>query len=222
MLKRHPWSLLVLLGTLFVLTGTALLLLALSIDPTPNMGEQLSGAGIGLVVAGLGGLIVTATFKAVDWKRELRAEQARILDTLIRTYNDLKTHRRRLRALGVVGPGRSMGAPQVGRLRETLESLSETQLEFESLARQLKALPMFEENDQIQRRLADVETYLNKTLVEPWEQHGHLLWRRRRWSELSALVPQAFIAPSEQGEFRREVAEKIDYLIEHIQAEMRG
>ncbi|GAB2709201.1 hypothetical protein BKA24_002538 [Microbacterium marinum] len=107
-------------------------------------------------------------------ERELHDRQLATFLQVVSAYNGVKAVRRRLKSLGF-GDSASLveiDEWQASGFHEAMMQLSEHQLVFEAIARELRETRLFgEDSDSMVADLEAIESYLNKH-VDFWEKHG--------------------------------------------------
>jgi len=112
--------------------------------------------------------------RRLQQQRELHERQLAMFLQVVSAYNGLKAVRRRLKSLGFrqSNTARQIDAWQAAGFHEAMARLSEHQLVFEALARELRETQLFaDDSNSIAADLDAIEKYV-KTVVDFWERHG--------------------------------------------------
>jgi hypothetical protein len=138
----------------------------------------------------------------------------RIFNDLVAGYNQVKAIRRNLRGLGLRRPPGELNAPQAEGLRTQMSELSEAQLSFEALWRELKTnAAAFADPDSIRPHIKTVEEYLH-AIVKEWEKAGGAIWAGASGERVKDLARlQAFIGEKTDFEAASTPMRKVQRLV---------
>ena len=126
-------------------------------------------------------------------------------------YHRLKFVRRNLRMVGLRCHPNVLRSEQVEALRTGMETITEAQLTLEEIVRGLDARPVFDQAEEIHRRLTVLASYVGE-LVDEWENQGRHFWvdqQTRKVGKLPRL--QKFLGPAED-DFRPNAAEPLGWV----------
>jgi hypothetical protein len=187
---------LVLIGALGVIVLSAIM----APDRRHDMWVELVSRASQLIVLALAGGVVGAVIHDRDAAREdQRRRQAFLLafvDEVEAAYGQVKTARRLLRTYGFESPRQARLTPeQVTGYRTQLALLNEAELQFETLARRVAAVPrpFGEAHGRIAAELASIHAYLNHVLKD-WQSdpgavvEGGTTVALAGWASFSAFV----------------------------------
>lgn len=223
-LQRRPALVLVLvLGGIGVL-GLALAFVASVGDPGDPWAD-ISSAGVTVAVVSVVGAVVTATFRFLDRRRAHDDQLRRIFHEILANYNKVKAVRRSLKALGVSSVGRDyrLNDHQAKHLWEQMSELNAAQLSLEAIGRELKHSDLSEHPKKIiTSELRKVEDYLNKQVIEKWENAGGRIWGGEEPGRVDALDLQAFVAGRRHGDFEMKVSTRLDHIALVLQNQLFG
>jgi len=162
---------LVLVGALAMIVVGALM----APDRQHDMWVEIVSRASQLIVLALAGGVVGAVIHDRDAAREdARRRQAFLLafiDELEKAYGQVKTARRLLRTYGFDAPRLTrLTADQVAGYRTQMALLNDAELQFETLARRVKAVPrpFGDAHATISSELAAIHAYLNAVLRD-WQ-----------------------------------------------------
>lgn len=170
-------------------------------------GLQLFGVG----VIGFAANVLYERYRRHREKREARREiQRQFLVALVAAYQQTKQHRRVLRARAFeTVDGVELLLPQI--YDEKMELVSQCQLSFEALIRQVKASKPdhFPERDNLIDNLRRIEVYLGD-LVSEWEATMPLLRRNIRITRTDMTRLGDFVGRADETSFRQHVTRPYD------------
>jgi hypothetical protein len=160
--------------------------------------------------------------------------RVQVLNDIITCYNQVKSVRRNLRALGLRDLKTPLTGDQVIGLQLQLSRLNEAQLMFEALKRGTKETRPFDAIENIHSALEQVEQYLNKgvrdpdRLGNPDPTRGGVLeeWQVRSGRLTAETMPdlaflQAFLGP-QSGGFEQYLSTPLDNIIVTARKELLG
>lgn len=214
---RSTWRLwrTVLIAVVVTLAIGALLVLSADeiAGTRKDLETDLSRAGVNLAVTAVAGILATAAFKMLDHARTKNQERLRIFKEVVAAYNELKAARRGLRALGFPSMEvHELRGEEVKELRALMVSISETQLKFEALTREVEQSDLFEPKDGVAKVLADVEQYMHDGVVKPWEGLGPQVWEGAQTTVFDRGVFEGFTAKWEDSKEFAAISTRLDSL----------
>jgi len=146
---------------------------------------------------------------ALEEKRRKDEYRARVLHDLVSAYNGVKCVRRLLRAHGFrrTASDRAMTTEDIADFSTRMESLTQSQLQFEGVAREVLARrEWFADPDALVAKINSVEKYFARS-IQNWEDTDGDLVIGARLSRIHSLVDlQKFVADSDEG-FREGAAD---------------
>jgi hypothetical protein len=209
--------------------GIAVLFNGLS-SANDDLASTISKLGAGIAVTTFAGAIVTASFKLVDEQRardqdrrdEQRArdqERRKVFSEIVRAYNQVKSARRNLKAWGSLTTRSepALQAEEAKELRMTMAKLSDAQLQLEAIVREIDESQLFQRKGPIKEKLEKVETYINHSMLDPWELHGGKIWEGADPKICNNLGLQDF-----DKNFKGEVRTRMDDLTKELHRELFG
>ena len=156
---------------------------------------SLSRAGVGIAITTVAGAVATGAFQLVDERRARDQERRRVFRETVEAYNQVKATRRRLRALGLLNHRSDrLVAEEALELRSIMAMLSDAQLRFEAIAREVDQSDLFAQKDAVTAKLKEVERYINGSVVQKWERQGARVKEGADPSALEDLGLREFIA----------------------------
>jgi hypothetical protein len=180
--------------------------------------SAISKAGVALAFTTVAGAIATGGFKLIDERRARDHERRRIYREVLEAYNEVKSTRRRLRAVGLAKEKTKPLQPEeVKELRSIMLELSNAQLRFELILKECRQSDLFIRNDLLIKELRTVECFLNKAFVEKWEEYGGEVREGVNREVLQNLKFDSFLAKSKYC-----VSLPLDQITQIIQAELFG
>lgn len=199
--------------------GLAVLFDAVSAEKD-DLWWSLSRASIGLAITSLGGAVATGAFRVIDGRRERDRELRRLLHQVVGAYNDVKSARRRFKALGAAG-GRTtpLISAEVEELREAIAQLNCAQLAFETMKREVGKSDVCDQRTVIVRELDAVERHINETVLKKWQAHAPAGWANVDSSYLTSIGLNEFV---QTRSFRANVSSRLDTIELAFQQQLFG
>ncbi|WP_142098172.1 hypothetical protein [Pseudonocardia cypriaca] len=181
--------------------------------------SKLSDAGLSVAVVTVAGAFATGFFKVLD-ERQLRDQERRkVFHELIDEYNQVKGVRRGLAALGVHKQRtRSLSSDETKELRAAMAKLNDAQLRFEAIKREVEQSNLFRRNADVARELREVEHFINRCVLDKWENYGGDIWEDASPSVLGNLG----LATSMTAGFKSHVKQPLDRLTNILHEELFG
>jgi hypothetical protein len=251
MRRTRTWLIGTLVGIGVFAVGILILGWLKSLSHHDDLWFELAKTGLTLTAVTVIGTVVNLLTKSADARRasllsaaeERRALQRRrddvrvqVLRDIISCYNEVKSVRRNLRALGLCEPKGPLTEDQVIGMRLQMARLNEAQLMFEALKRGTKGTQPFDAIEDIHSALEQVEKYLNNGLgdwdpgvhpeqggiLEEWQVRSGRLVANTPANELNDLVSlQVFVGPQEGG-FEEYLSTPLDKIIDTARKELLG
>jgi hypothetical protein len=217
---RRPWSRAVLTLSLLFLVGigVALLFNGLS-SANDDLASTISKLGAGIAITTLAGAIVTATFKLVDEQRARDQERRKVFSEIVRSYNQVKSARRNLKAWGSLTTRSepALQAEEAKELRMIMAKLSDAQLQLEAIVREIDESHLFKPESPIKENLRKVEHHINRSMLDRWEALGGKVWEGADPKICNGLRLQDF-----ERNFHDEVRVRMDELTKELHLELFG
>jgi hypothetical protein len=217
---RRPWRMAVFTLSLLFLVGigVALLFNGLS-SANDDLASTISKLGAGIAFTTLAGAIVTASFKLVDEQHARDQERRKVFSEIVRAYNQAKSARRNLRAWGSLTTRSepALQAEEAKELRMTMAKLTDAQLQLEAIVREIEELDLFKRKRPIKEKLEEVETYINHSILDPWELHGGKIWEGADPKICNSLGLRDF-----EKNFDAKVRVRMDDLTKELHRELFG
>jgi hypothetical protein len=186
--------------------------------------SNLSKAGIAVAFTTVAGALAAWALKLVDERRGRDEERRKVFEQVLEAYNECKSVRRRLAALGLLGnqagalrPDEKLQPEAVKELRALMVKLNDAQLRFEAIKRVLDQSDLFRRKVLIIRELRMVEDYVNKSALDKWEAEGRCFWGEVDAQSVTRLGLQAF-----NSEFKRHVSAPLDRITDALEKELFG
>jgi len=211
-MRMRPWVRVAtfLLSIFAVGVATSILL-----NPRSRTVEELlvkfSDAGVTVAVITVAGALVTGSFRLLEERRTRDQERRRVFHEVVDAHNEVKLVRRSLAALGlhnrrpVIASGRRqdpLSAEEAKELRAAMARLIGAQLRFEAINREVGQSDFFRRKGDVSKVLGDVEGYLNKHVVDKWEDYGSAIWADARPETIERLGLRVSMAGNSQLTFR--------------------
>jgi hypothetical protein len=221
---KRPWF-----GVALVLTAVFMLGIAMAIlfnipsKAKDDLWWSLSRAGVGIAITTVAGAVATGAFQLVDERRGRDQERRRVFREVVEAYNQVKATRRRMRALGLLNRSDPLLAEEAQELRSIMAMLSDAQLRFEAMAREVDQSDLFAQKDKdvVTTGLGEVVNYIRDSVLKKWEYHGARVQAKAYPSVLKDLELQGFIA-HESRTFENIVCKPLDSLTEVLCEELFG
>jgi hypothetical protein len=201
---------------------------------------ELAKTGLTLTAVTVIGTVVNLLAKSAEERRAIQRRRddvrVQVLRDIISCYNEVKSVRRNLRALGLREPKGPLTEDQVIGMRLQMARLNEAQLMFEALKRGTQGTQPFDAIEDIHSALERVEKYLNKGvrdwepgvhpeqggILEEWQVRSGRLVANTPANQLNDLVyMQAFVGP-QGGGFEEYVSTPLDMIIDTARKELLG
>jgi hypothetical protein len=199
---------------------------------------ELAKSGLNLVVVTIIGTAISLLVKKAEERRASlrRRDEVRVqvLNDIITCYNQVKSVRRNLRALGLRDLKTPLTGDQVKGLQLQLSRLNDAQLMFEALNRGTNETRPFDAIANIHSKLEQVEQYLNEGVGRPYPpgsgdpKRGGVLkeWEVRSGRLTAGTMPdlaflQAFLGP-QSGGFEQYLSTPLDNIIDTARKELLG
>jgi hypothetical protein len=201
---RRPWRGVIIALTLTFIAGIAVAAVFSAISTNKDdIWSTISKAGVTIAVTTVAGAVATAALKLVDEWRVRDQERRKVFHDVVETYNEVKSIRRSLRALGLLSPRRGrLTAEEAEEVLTIMTRLNAAQLRFEAIKKEVEQSNLFTHLDLVTRELRTVEDYINKCAIAKWEKStGHIRKGADR-HELDNLELPRFIEGFEYHIFR--------------------
>ena len=221
---RRLWFNLALVLVILFFVGIAIAVWANSLSATQNdIWSSISRAGVGIAFTTVAGVIATGAFRLVDVRRGRDQERRKIFHDVVEAYNQIKSARRRLRALGLLEARKEvLHAEEVKELRSAMAELNDAQLRFEAIKRECEQSDLFTNKGSIITELGSVEAYVNYCLLKKWELNASRIWDGADPSVLDNLEVKDFIGRGGDRHFDDKVAIRLRRITHILQAELFG
>lgn len=179
-----------------------------------KLGLQLAGI---TVIGGLVSLGFRLWEKLRDEDRQLSENRQALVLEIISFYEEVKSARRTLRALGLRSATQLAVTPQrAAGYHEQMILLNKAQLAFERVGGKVKAFPTAVANPpEVLAAAKKIEEYLHK-LIEEWEDKGPSLAAPNTPDELRMENLQDFIGDDKHTRFHSDVAGPLKHMKEAV------
>lgn len=216
---RRPWRGVVIALTFIFIAGIAVAAVFNGISANKDdIWSTISKAGVAIAATTVAGAVATGALKLVDEWRVRDQERRRVFHDVVETYNEVKSIRRSLRALGFLIPGSDpLTAEEAKDVLIIMTRLNDAQLRFEAIKREVEQSNLFNHPDPVIRELRTVEDYINKFAIEKWEESQGRIREGAGPGELDNLRLPDFI----KG-FRENIFEPLHRLTSALHEELFG
>jgi hypothetical protein len=187
--------------------------------------SDVSKAGIQIAVITVLSAVVTASFRYIDDVRARDEQRRQVFRDVLETYNEIKAVRRSLRALGIAHFDSStrLTAVTAQGIREQMALLNQAQLRLETIARVLTESGLFTQVAEVVTQLRIAERYINKSVIDRWEEHGDTIAEGATRSAIEPLDLQRFIGHESDGsQFEECLSTPLDTIRDIIHDELFG
>jgi hypothetical protein len=201
---RRPWRGVIIALTLIFIAGIAVAAVFNAISTNKDdIWSTISKAGVTIAVTTVAGAVATAALKLVDEWRVRDQERRKVFHDVVETYNEVKSIRRSLRALGLLSPRSGpMTAEEAEEVLTIMTRLNAAQLRFEAIKKEVEQSNLFTHLDLVTRELRTVEDYINKCAIAKWEKSAGRIRKGADRRELDNLELPGFIGGFEDHIFR--------------------
>lgn len=207
---RRPWRGVIIALTLIFITGIAVAAVFNAISTNKDdIWSTISKAGVTIAVITVAGAVATAALKLVDEWRVRDQERRKVFHDVVETYNEVKSIRRSLRALGLLSPRSGpltaedpLTAEEAEKVLTIMTRLNAAQLRFEAIKKEVEQSNLFTHLDLVTRELRTVEDYINKCAIAKWEKSEGRIRKGADRHELDNLELPGFIGGFEDHIFR--------------------
>jgi len=179
-----------------------------------KLGLQLAGV---TVIGGLVSLGFRLWEKLRDEDRHLNENRQALVLEIISFYEEVKSVRRTLRAVGLRSATKLAVTPQrAAGYHEQMILLNKAQLAFERVGRKVVAFPTAVANPpEVLVAAEKIEKYLHK-LIKEWEDKGALLAAPTTTDELRMENLQDFIGDDKHTRFHSDVAGPLKQMVKAV------
>jgi hypothetical protein len=207
---RRPWRGVIIALTVIFIAGIVVAAVFNEISANKDdIWSTISKAGVAIAATTVAGAVATGALKLVDEWRVRDQERRRVFHDVVETYNEVKSIRRNLRALGLLIPRSDpLTAEEAKDVLSIMTRLNDAQLRFEAIKREVEQSNLFNHPDLVISELRTVENYINKSVIGKWEEsqgriregaaHGELDNLRQRLLEPVPRQVRVFIQGARQ------------------------
>jgi hypothetical protein len=201
---RRPWRGVIIALTLIFIAGIGVAAVFNAISTNKDdIWSTISKAGVTIAVTTVAGAVAAAALKLVDEWRVRDQERRKVFHDVVETYNEVKSIRRSLRALGLLSPRCGpLTAEEAEEVLTIMTRLNAAQLRFEAIKKEVEQSNLFTHLDLVTKELRTVENYINKCAIEKWEKSAGCIRKGADRHELDNLQLPVFIEGFEHHIFR--------------------
>ena len=192
---RRPWRGVIIALTLIFIAGIAVAAVFNAISANKDdIWSAISKAGVAIAATTVAGAVATAALKLVDEWRLRDQERRRVFHEIVEAYNEVKSIRRSLRALGLLSPRLGpLTAEEAEEVLTIMTRLNSAQLRFEAIKKEVEQSNLFNNLDLVTRELRTVEDYINKSVISKWEKSEGRIRKEADRRELDNLKLPDFV-----------------------------
>lgn len=216
---RRPWRGVIISLTFIFIAGIAVAAVFNGISANKDdIWSTISKAGVAIAATTVAGAVATGALKLVDEWRVRDQERRRVFRDVVETYNEVKSIRRTLRALGLLIPRSDpLTAKEAKDALTIMTRLNDAQLRFEAIKREIEQSNLFNHPDLVISELRTVEDYINKSVIGKWEKSQGRIREGAAHGELDNLGLPGFI----EG-FRENIFEPLRRITSALHEELFG
>lgn len=169
---RRPWRGVIIALTLIFIAGIAVAAVFNAISANKDdIWSAISKAGVAIAATTVAGAVATAALKLVDEWRVRDQERRRVFHDVVEAYNEVKSIRRTLRALGLLSTKSDpVTAEEAEDVLKIMTRLNTAQLRFEAIKKEVEQSNLFTNLDLVTKELKTVEEYINQSAISKWEK----------------------------------------------------